>query len=72
MRILTYTLVNNLNQLHDELLAAIPAVRAEIIDGQPTTAVMLVRGLNNTVKLHVPDAVDEATIQTVIDAHTPA
>ena len=71
MKILTHTLVNNLNQLHDELLAAIPALRDETIDGV-LQAVMMVTGLNNTVKLHVPDAADEAAIQTVIDAHTPA
>ena len=71
MKILTHTLANNLTQLHEELLAAIPALRDETIDGGPQ-AVRMGTGLSNTVKLHVPDAADEAAIQTVIDAHTPA
>ena len=71
MKKLTYTLSNDLSQLHDEILAAIPALRPVTVSGA-LTPVMSVIGLNNAVTLFTPDDADEAAIQAVIDAHTPA
>lgn len=71
MKKLTYTLNNNLNQLQGELIAAIPALRPVTINGE-RHSVMSVTGLNNSVSLYVADDADEAAIQVVIDAHTPA
>lgn len=67
MKALQFTKVNDLSQLHDELLAAIPALRP--VNSAP---VMSVEGLGNSITLTVPDNTDAAAVQAVVTAHNPA
>lgn len=49
---------NNLDRLHDQLVAAgVPVERIE--------------GVDDTVWITVPDDVDESVIQRIVDAHKP-
>lgn len=60
--ILTYTKTHNLSQLHDELLVALPALRAVMrVEG----------GTDGTIRLTVPDDADEPAIATIVNAHSP-
>ena len=77
MKRLNFTKLNNLSLLHDELLAAIPALRP-VPNGQgridsdgniALEAVMGVEGTDNELWLTVPDTADEAAISTVVQAH---
>ncbi len=82
LKVLNFTMHNRLSKLHDELLAAISAVRPVqadpivLIDGTPMKEpVMIVQGLSGEasdcwVRLTVPDDADESAIQAVIDAHS--
>lgn len=74
MRTLTYQKGCRLGKLQDELLAAIPALRAVRLhpaDDAPT-AVMTVSGDTQTLTLQVPDATDTAAVDAVVAAHDPA
>jgi hypothetical protein len=64
---LTFTRVHNLSQLHDELLAAIPALRP--LNGVPQ---ITVEGKDNSIRLTVADNADDAAITAVVNNHTPA
>jgi len=71
MKRLHFLKSNNLSLLHDELLAAVPAL-APIRDAQGLgTAVMAVEGTETEVWLTVPDTADETTIAAVVTAHDP-
>jgi hypothetical protein len=82
MKVLNFTMHNKLSKLHDELLAAIPALRSVqadpilLIEGVAMKEpVMIVQGLSGEasdcwVRLTVPDDADESAIQAVIDAHS--
>lgn len=77
---LHYSIPNDLSKLHDELIAAVPALRP-IPDSEPNPvtpnalrAVMTIEGLGDDVWLTVPDglsAEDEAAIAAVVAAHDP-
>ena len=70
---LTFSKEHNLGQLNGELLAAIPGLAA--VDrggGIGVEAVFsLSGGVTDEIILWVPDAVADADVQTVVDAHTP-
>jgi hypothetical protein len=72
MRTLMFTHPYALNKLHDELLAALPALRPIAgPDGQPA-AILLVEGLpDGVLRLTVPDDADAAAITAVVAAHDP-
>ena len=72
MQTLTYTQPHDLNQLHDELLAAIPALRPILGADGEYYAVMLVTGDGDTITLNVPDDADTNAIAGVVAAHDPA
>jgi hypothetical protein len=77
MKRLDFNLSNNLSQLHDELRAAIPSlihIRVRAADGlnESYGDDLRVEGNGNDVWLTVADDADEAAIQAVVDAHTPA
>jgi hypothetical protein len=71
MKRLHYNRPNNLSKLHDELLAAIPALRPVPNDDGELVAVMRVEGREDDIWLTVPDDADEAAIAVVVDAHDP-
>ena len=64
MKTLTFTKPNNLSQLHDEILTALPAL-------QPASGVPVIRveGRGEQIALYVPDNADEAAIAAVVAAH---
>ncbi len=66
MKTLVFTMIYDLSQLHDELLVAIPELAS--IKGE---AVMGVEGKGSTVRLRVPNNVDETAIAAVVAAHIP-
>lgn len=68
MKTLKYSAPHDLSQLHDELLAAIPALRGEDAPGQP---LLRVEGEGTTVVLTVPEATSEAALVAVVKAHDP-
>lgn len=80
MKILTFQHPNSLDQLHDELLAALPALRpirdpsGRIFpDGTPALVpVMRVEANGDAITLIVPDDADEMAIRAVVQAHVPA
>jgi hypothetical protein len=63
---------NRINKLHDELLAAIAALRGPQQPDGSRLAVMTVESSGDDIWLTVPDDADETAIQAVIDAHTNA
>ena len=77
MKILTYELPNNLNLLHDELLAALPDLQpipspsAELAtDGNPIyVPVIRVQGTETSVMITVPNGTSRAPIDAVVNAH---
>lgn len=71
MKRLHYTRTNNLSKLHDELLAAIPALRPIPNDDGKLVVVMRVEGRGDDIWLTVPDDADETAIAAVVDAHDP-
>jgi hypothetical protein len=68
---LTYTLPNDLSQLHDELLAAVPALRPAPGPDGALVPVMTVLGQGDVVRLIVPDGTDTAAVDAVVAAHVP-
>jgi hypothetical protein len=71
VRTLTFDRPNLLSKLHDELLAAVPAVRPVTGPDGTLVAVMRVEGDGNLIRLTVPDAADETAITAVVAAHDP-
>ena len=75
MKHLHFQTPNDLSLLHDELIAAIPALKPRSVPGteldeSPGLApVMTVEGLGADIWLGVPDEVDEGAIAAVIAAH---
>ena len=69
MKRLSYAKVNNLSSLHDELLAAMPALRPVLNASGDREAVMGVEGRGANIWLTVPDTADEAAIAAVVAAH---
>jgi len=76
MKRLHFNKVNNLSQLHNELLVALPGLRRVGMgdDGRNRALPdnIVVHGLGNDIWFTVVDDADEAAIQAVVDAHTPA
>jgi hypothetical protein len=64
---LHYVKKNDLSQLHDELIAAIPSLAPT-----PKGPVMAVEGLGDDIYLTVPDGTDEQAVAAVVDAHVPS
>lgn len=73
MKKLHYVRPNDLSKLHDELLAAIPALRPVPMAAHPDhkEAVMTVQGRGDDIWLTVPDDTDETAITTVVAFHDP-
>ena len=69
MKRLQYTKANNLSWLHDQLLAAIPALGPVLNARGELEAVMVVEGKGTDIWLTVPDAADEAAIADVVRVH---
>lgn len=69
MKRLQFNRPNNLSKLHDELLAAIPALRPVLNTQDRQEAVMRVEGSGDTVWLEVPNTADTAAIGVVVQAH---
>jgi len=68
MKRLSYRQPVHLSKLHDELLAAIPALAGEREPGQPR---LRVAGDATSAQLDVDDQADEATIAAIVAAHDP-
>ena len=68
MKTLTFTKANNLSQLMDELLAAIPAL-APVTQNAQLVPVMQLEGQGDSIRLTVPDTADETAIGNVVTAH---
>lgn len=66
MKTLHYTRPHRLSQLHDELLAALPALRP--VEGVP---VMRLEGIGEDIWIGVPDPTSEAPVAAVVTAHVP-
>ena len=71
MKRLHFTRANNLNQLHEEIVAAVPSVRPQLNAFGEQEAVMTVEGKGDDIWLTVPDDADETAISTVVTAHVP-
>lgn len=70
---LTYTRPNDLAQLHDELLRAVPSLRP-VPGGGPSgyaAAVMSAEASGEDVRLLVPDDTDAGAVDAVVAAHVP-
>jgi hypothetical protein len=61
---------HDLSALHDELLAAIPAL-APVPGPDGPVPVMAVEGEGPTVRLTVPDGTDTGAVDAVVAAHVP-
>lgn len=70
MKTLVYTIQHRLNKLHDELIAAIPAL-APVGVPPNRDAVFSISGDGILLTLIVPDAISEPQIQAVLAAHDP-
>jgi hypothetical protein len=66
----TFTQPNNLSQLHDEILAAVPGTQP-VGEGDARTPVMHIEGRDDTIRITVPEGVSEAEIAAVVQAHVP-
>ncbi len=64
---ITRAKAHKLTLLHDELLAAFPALRETLRVEGPTPD-----DPPNTIRLTVPDGTDEAAIVALVQAHNPA
>ena len=71
MKTLKFNAPNNLSLFHDELLAAIPALRPVANQDRGLEAVIRVEGSDSGIWLTVPDNADEAAIAAVVAAHDP-
>jgi len=71
MKRLHYSKTNNLSQLHDEILAAIPEANPERDgNGHAKAPVIHVEGLADDIWIEVADDFPEAALQSVVNAHT--
>jgi len=68
MKELRVTKAHNLNQLHDELEAAVPALRPATVNGE-RVAVMALQSAGDEITVRFPDEVDEAAVRAAITAH---
>lgn len=80
MKRLSFTKPNNLSLLHDQLLAALPALRpvpnaqgriSDFTGKVELEPIMAVEGLGDEVWLTVPDTANESAIAAVVAAHDP-
>ncbi len=77
MKRLHFQKTNDLSQLHDELLRALPALRPiggpadapSLGRGPAATATIAVEGKGDDIWLTVPDDADDAAIASVVAAH---
>lgn len=72
MKRLHYQIPHNLSVLHDELLAAIPALAPRVSATGNREPILGVEGDDANVWLTVPDDTDEAAISEVVQSHDPA
>lgn len=72
MKRLHFVKPNNLSWLHDQLLAAIPALRPVGAPPAAPVPVMTVEGRGDDIWLTVPDTADEPAIAFIVQAHDPA
>jgi len=63
---LVFSKPHNSCQIHDELIAALPALRT--VNGRK---LLTVQSNGDVLTVRVPDGTDEAQIKAVIDAHVP-
>lgn len=70
MHRITATKPHNLNALLDEMLAAIPALRPVARPDGRLDAMLSLSGDGSTIEATVPDAVADADVLAVINAHT--
>lgn len=68
---LTISRRHHLDKLHDELLAAIPALAPKANDAGEREAVFTLSGDGGELVLEIPDDVDEAAVAAVVNAHDP-
>ena len=66
---LNFSKAHNLGQLHDEILAAIPALAPTPDGAGQRVAIMGVEGLGDGLWLTVPDGTDEVALAAVVAAH---
>ena len=74
MKQLTYTKEHRLDQLTDELIAAIPSLAPVLIPNDPDHAmqsVMTVQSTGTQITVTVPDETVDAEVDAVVDAHNP-
>ena len=75
MKRLYFSCTNDLDQFHDELRAAVPALENVHVDGRgiriSEVEDLRVEGSGNDVWVTVVDDADETAIRQVVDAHTP-
>ena len=72
MKTLSFSRAHDLAQLHNELLAAVPALAGTFLrDDGAEEPKLRVEGIGTTVHLTVPDDADERAIAAVVDAHEP-
>lgn len=71
MKTLTYTQPHHLSTIHDELIAAVPALAPEVGADGRRVARASVSGDGSTLTLRVPDDTDEAAVLAVVEAHDP-
>ena len=70
MATLTYDTPLDLSQLHDEILAAVPATRPVTSRGQRVPVMRLEQG-DGVTSITVPDGVTKEQIDAVVAAHQP-
>ncbi len=70
MKEIRATRPHDIGQLHDELEAAVPALRPKSENGE-RVAVMSATSRGDEITLLVPDEADEATVRAVVSAHVP-
>lgn len=69
MKQLYFSRPNNLSQLHDEIMVAIPSL-APIRDQEGVgTPVMAIEGIGDEIMLSVPDDAQDASIESVVRGH---
>jgi hypothetical protein len=66
---LNFSKAHNLGQLHDEILAAFPALAPTPDGAGQRVAIMGVEGLGDGLWLTVPDGTDEVALAAVVAAH---
>ena len=68
---LEYQKPHALSQLHDEILAAVPAVAPQVGADGRRHPVMTVHGTGETIVLLIPDGINRVPIDLVVSAHVP-